>query len=217
MGKKMITASEAEIKELYDENYFYEHGSNPAYKKYIEIASENTIGGESPDYRSFIKDNRQRSILALTWDSFLQNQCKGYTATRSVALWYLSGLILLKTLRFTKSHLPIGMHGIRSVRQTQLFRMYGAVPCIAVLMAPIAMTWAFLNCSVFAGKKVYNHAICGERAWIHEHMRWNNSSQNYFFNDSPMSCEESFPDLGRGELAKLPEEEYFKTPESMKE
>ena len=216
MPRKAITASDSEIKELYDPDYFYEHGSNPAYKKYIDIASENIYDGESPDYRSYIKDNRQRSLLALTWDQFLQNQVKAYTATRAVAIFGLSVGVFYRSVQFVQKHMPIGQHGIRNVRQTQLFRLYGAFPCLVLSTFPIISAWGMLNCGAFAAKKVYHHAILGERCWIHEHQRWNHSAQNYYFNDSPMSCEESFPDIARGLLAMKKSDELMATPDSMK-
>lgn len=49
---KKQTASETEIKRLYDENTFYNYGDNPAYKKFMEISSENLRQGKLPDYRT---------------------------------------------------------------------------------------------------------------------------------------------------------------------
>ena len=48
---KKYIASETEIKKLYDPNTFYEHGDNPALKKFIEIMSENVRQGKLPNYR----------------------------------------------------------------------------------------------------------------------------------------------------------------------
>ena len=48
----------------------------------------------------------------------------------------------------------------------------------------------------------------GEKNWIHESEKNNPSVGEYYFNDSPWSCEESFPDLARGEIAK----KQFETP-----
>ena len=63
MGREKLTASEEEIKKIYEPDYFYEHGINPAYKKFVDIASENIIAGDSPDYRSCMKDNQSRYII----------------------------------------------------------------------------------------------------------------------------------------------------------
>lgn len=57
---KKATASETEIKKLYDENTFYEYGDNPAYKKFMEIAVENLNQGKLPDYRTVYKEKFRR-------------------------------------------------------------------------------------------------------------------------------------------------------------
>lgn len=53
---KKGTASEAEIKKLYDENTFYEHGDNPAYKQYMNICVENMREGKLTDHRTIVLD-----------------------------------------------------------------------------------------------------------------------------------------------------------------
>lgn len=50
--------------------------------------------------------------------------------------------------------------------------------------------------------KFYNHVLLGERQWLYERERQNNSFGYYYFKDVPFSCEESFPDLARVEIAK---------------
>ena len=52
--------------------------------------------------------------------------------------------------------------------------------------------------------------LLGDRVWIHEHSRWNHGAQRYQFMDSPLSCEEAFPDIARGELAKQGAPEWAK-------
>lgn len=51
-------------------------------------------------------------------------------------------------------------------------------------------------------KKFYNNVILGERLWLYEQERQNPGYGEYFFNDSPLQVEESFPDLARGQMAK---------------
>lgn len=50
------TASKEQIKELYDPNYFYDHGSNPALKKLMEIMVENNKEGKLLDHRTYVVD-----------------------------------------------------------------------------------------------------------------------------------------------------------------
>ena len=60
--KKKIVASEDEIKKLYEPDYFYEHGDNPAFKKFMEICSENIKEGKLPDYRTYVKNDYKRFL-----------------------------------------------------------------------------------------------------------------------------------------------------------
>ena len=60
---KKKTASEAEIKKLYDPNTFYEHGDNVAMKKFMEIATENCQQGRLIDHRTYFKDKLQKFLF----------------------------------------------------------------------------------------------------------------------------------------------------------
>ena len=60
MPKKQ-TASEAEIKKLYDPETFYDHGDNPALRKFMDIMTENVQQGRLPDYRTYTVENYQKS------------------------------------------------------------------------------------------------------------------------------------------------------------
>jgi hypothetical protein len=59
-----VQVSKAEIKQLYDENFFYEYGDNPANKKYIEIMQANLKDGNMPEFRSYLFNNRLRWFMA---------------------------------------------------------------------------------------------------------------------------------------------------------
>ena len=72
------------------------------------------------------------------------------------------------------------------------------------------MGYTWLQTTAYAADKVYNHMLLGDRVWIHEHSRWNHGAQRYQFMDSPLSCEEAFPDIARGELAKQGAPEWAK-------
>ena len=59
MSKKAV-ASEAEIKKLYDPETFYEHGDNPAFKKFMEIMTEIVREGRLPDYRTYVVEKYKK-------------------------------------------------------------------------------------------------------------------------------------------------------------
>lgn len=61
MSKK-VTASETEIKKLYEPETFYEHGDNPAFKKFMEVMVENVREGRLPDYRTYVVEKYTKSF-----------------------------------------------------------------------------------------------------------------------------------------------------------
>ncbi len=42
-----------EVKRMYDPNFFYEYGDNPALKQLIQFQIENNAEGEFYDYRTY--------------------------------------------------------------------------------------------------------------------------------------------------------------------
>lgn len=45
-----------------DPNKYYNHGDNPAMKKFLQIAMENAKGSQYIDHRTYFIDNGQRYI-----------------------------------------------------------------------------------------------------------------------------------------------------------
>ena len=45
---------------MLDPNKYYNHGDNPAMKKFIQIAMENAKGSKYIDHRTYFVDNGQR-------------------------------------------------------------------------------------------------------------------------------------------------------------
>ena len=53
---KKIAAPKEEVQKLYDPNAFFNHGDNPALKKFMEIMVENNREGKLQDHRTFVKE-----------------------------------------------------------------------------------------------------------------------------------------------------------------
>jgi len=53
--KKPLSEAEEEIKKLYDPNFFYEYGDNPALKRLMEMLVENNREGKYVDTRTSVK------------------------------------------------------------------------------------------------------------------------------------------------------------------
>lgn len=62
---KKGTASEEELKKLYDPNTFFEHGDNPAFKQFMNISVENLREGKLTDHRTYVVDTYKKYILII--------------------------------------------------------------------------------------------------------------------------------------------------------
>ena len=66
MSKGQIEPTKEEVQQLYDPNYFYEYGDNPAMKKYMEIAVENQREGKMRDTRTYVRNNYTRYFILIS-------------------------------------------------------------------------------------------------------------------------------------------------------
>jgi len=60
---KKGTASEEELKKLYDPNTFYEHGDNPAFKQFMNLSVENLREGKLTDHRTYVVDTYKKYAI----------------------------------------------------------------------------------------------------------------------------------------------------------
>ena len=88
-------AISAEVKKLYEPDFFYEHGDNPANKRFLELAKANIYGGQAPEYRSYIWDNKARFLMARNFDDLMQRDFKIYTAPRALIAMVISTSALI--------------------------------------------------------------------------------------------------------------------------
>jgi hypothetical protein len=51
---KRFKPTKEDIEKLYEPDAFYEHGDNPALKRFMEISVENLREGRLPDYRTYV-------------------------------------------------------------------------------------------------------------------------------------------------------------------
>lgn len=85
-----------------------------------------------------------------------------------------------------------------------MFHFFGLPGLLMVGGVTAAAHYIWWQTAKFSFSKIYRHCILGERNWVHESARNNPSVGEYYFNDVPLSCEESMPDLARAEMAKKP-------------
>ncbi|EGR29430.1 hypothetical protein IMG5_155800 [Ichthyophthirius multifiliis] len=191
-----------EVKKLYDPDFFYEYGDNPAFKKLIQFQQENCQGGANTDYRTYVIDKYQKMLYARNWDDFLQRDLKAFTFPRSFAIWVGASLGMATASRWCRQMIPIGSHGITNLNQTQFYHLFGPVGALGVFGFAFGCGYLYYKTTLFMANKFYHHVILQERMWQFEAERQNPGYGEYFFNDVPVAAEESFPDLARGEMAK---------------
>ncbi|KAL4490238.1 hypothetical protein ABPG72_004277 [Tetrahymena utriculariae] len=199
---KKGTASEEELKKLYDPNTFYEHGDNPAFKQFMNIAVENLREGKLTDHRTYVVDTYKKWMYARNWDDFLQRDCKAFTFPRAFALWICGTLGMATASKWCRQILPVGSHGITKISQTQFFHQFGPLGTLGAVGVYGLTAYLYYKTTLFTVKKFYSNCILQEREWIYEQERQNPGYGEYFFKDVPLSAEEHFSDLARGEMAK---------------
>jgi hypothetical protein len=205
------TASPEQIQKLYDPNTFFEYGDNPALKKFMEMMVENCREGKMIDYRTPVLEKYRKIWLARNWDDVLQRDLKCYTFPRSLAVFGLSSMVFLITLRWTRLLMPIGENGITKISQTQFYHLYGPFGAACAFAIPLSAFYLWYKTGKFTAKKFYNHVILGDRQWLFEDSRQNPSYGEYYFKDTYLSHEEALPDVARGEMAKnkWPKPDFF--------
>jgi hypothetical protein len=87
-----MSGKEEELKKIYDPNFFYEHGQNPAYKQLLQYQMENNPEGQWFDYRTYFKEKYTKFAAARNIEDFLQRDLKCVTFTRSAAVFYMTTL-----------------------------------------------------------------------------------------------------------------------------
>ena len=69
-------------------------------------------------------------------------------------------------------------------------------------MTHFVALYYWVRIALFCGGKMYRWIVFGEKNWEYERLNITPYGGEYFFKDSPLSSEEDFPDLARGEMAK---------------
>lgn len=60
----------------------------------------------------------------------------------------------------------------------------------------------FYRTGCYTARMFWNHVVLQDRSWSHEMMKDYPSEGDYYFSDTPLSCEEFFPGAARGEIAR---------------
>eukprot|EP01015_Nassula_variabilis_P032229 TRINITY_DN745_c0_g2_i2.p2 TRINITY_DN745_c0_g2~~TRINITY_DN745_c0_g2_i2.p2 ORF type:complete len:151 (+),score=38.41 TRINITY_DN745_c0_g2_i2:66-518(+) len=132
----------------------------------------------------------------------LYRDLKCYTFPRALVAFTSMTWIFGLAMRHTRSLLPLGTHGIKHLRQTQFFHLFGPVGVGLALLYPTLAGYFWIKTTAFTGKMFYRNVLLGDKNWAWEMERNRREGGEYFFKDTPLATEDDFPDLARGEMAK---------------
>ncbi|KAM3140982.1 hypothetical protein pb186bvf_006993 [Paramecium bursaria] len=187
---------------LYDPQTFYDYGDNPALQRYIEIMQQNCAEGQMIDPRTQVFLKNQRLFFARNVEDFIARDLKAFNFVRAFPVWLMSlGYFGMSCIHLRKFY-PVGARGITKISQTSFYENYGSLGLAGFGLYFGSAAYIFWQTTKYTAKKFYSHVLLGERQWYWEKERNNNTIGLYYFKDSPLSCEESYPDIARVEIAR---------------
>jgi len=138
MSKKSGTEfNEGELKNLYEPDYFYDHGDNPALKDFLKRTQANVSEkSELPDYRAHVPFGGQRWTFTRTIDDMLERNLRITTLPRYALALYMTYVGFGKTFTWVQRHFPYGQNGITSMKQCQFYKIYGSIPSRVMIAIP---------------------------------------------------------------------------------
>lgn len=189
----MSEPSEERMKQLYDPNFFYEYGSDPAYKNLIDIVAHNSYKGALAEYKTLVYDKPARWFPFRNVEDFLERDMRVYSFMRSLPFWLASFAFFSLSLHQVHVMAPVGKHGYTRLSQTPFYKTWGRPGGALIIGYPLVAGYFFYRVSCFTMKKFYHHVILQERNWMHEHYKFTNPHGNYVYKDSYMSVIPTMP------------------------
>ena len=209
--------SEERKKELYDENYFWDHGDNPARKKLIEInAQMQTDRGGLPDLRVLVYGSPARLFPFRDFEDLIEKDLQCNTLFGSFIPLIVTFNCLNFALRAHAQVFPVGKYGIRNIRGTPFFKTWGLLGYIGMTSLPFAAMYFHAKSWLFTLKMFYNRVLLQDRDWLYERYKFNNPWGAYFYIDHPLSEQTNFP-RDAALLIESRNKELINTPKWFKE
>ena len=185
--------SEERIKQLYDPNFFYEYGMNPAMKNLIQTMQENTENGNKPSMKTVVKGQPKRWFPFRDYEDFLVKELRVYNFMRSLPILFASSVFFAYSIVQAKLLLPVGKYGYTKVTHTPFFRAWGYLGVAGAMAYPAVMGYFWYKTVLFTGSKFYHHIILQERNWLVEYFKFTPSHGDYAFRDTPLSTDMHMP------------------------
>jgi hypothetical protein len=196
---------------LYDENFFYDYGANPNYKKLVRLIQDNTYQGGFPMYKTLVYDKPRRWFPFRSVEDFLEREMRVYSFPRCFPFMIASYTLFALSIKQASLMLPVGQYGYTKIRHTPFYKAWGAVGAGAVIVYPMITGYFFYRVMSFSASMFYNRVILQERNWMHEYNKFNLPHGNYNFKDTPLSQDAYIPREHRVEMKKksLPPPRWF--------
>lgn len=118
------------------ENYFYEYGFDPSLKNFAEIIKQNSYGGKFYQTNTPVR-RKTRAFMFRDINDFLYNTMNISTFPRTIGVQIASTILLAQSLEAFFNFLPIGEFGIRTYKQTNLFKVWGRLGVGAACLIPV--------------------------------------------------------------------------------
>lgn len=203
MGKKIKLTPERE-KELLGENFFYEHGLNPALKNLIQMQSENSYLGIKPSIKTRISEALPRKMFFAARDikDYMSRDLNCKTIPTTLPWWSFSLILAFYTANAVRKFVPIGQFGIRRFNQTNAYKAWGYPGIGAAYGALFGSYYLLYSTSCFSLKMIYERAILQERNWMVEYFKYYNPHSPIHFSDTPLVNGSTFPKDSRILMAK---------------
>ncbi len=189
----MTNISEERLRQLYDENFFYEYGANPNLKHLIQLMQENTTYGLTPVHRTLVMGASKRWFPFRDYNDFVERHLQCHTFVRAAGLLVIATGITWNCYRNFRFLIPVGKYGYTRISQVPFVKYWGKLGVAFAFSLPIVSGYFWLLTLKFTAIKFWKHVVLQERNWKHEYLKFTNMNADYAFRDSPMSATQNMP------------------------
>ena len=182
----MTELSEKRIKQLYDPDYFYQHGMNPALKNLIKISQENNISPHNSLRKTYVLGGPPKLHPARDIIDFYQRDLGVNTFMRCIPIMLINLAMAMSAYRTVQTVFPVGRYGYTKISQTPFYRTWGRLGVAGIGVYVGVVGYIFSKTFAFSANKFYHHVILQERNYGLEYRKVMGSNLDYFFQDTPL-------------------------------
>ena len=180
--------------------YFYDHGTDPAFKELMFLISANSSSGKGirqPQIMYEGKYRPRRIFMFINMEQFFINTCNASTIPTTLLVYSTIMMSSILGVRHARGFLPIGKYGISNFRQMNSFKVYGlagVVLPISVMLASVYIGW---RATVYTSQFMVNNIIYGERNYLKMYNTYSNEFGNYAFENHKFITKDFGKNMGK--------------------